>query len=166
MVFQRDPTHPLLLLLVLLLLLLLLLWVLILCDMLMNQTSTRAGRLISFRSRTERFRCSFLPSAVRLYNSRVWTCGTEQLHVEGPSWGSSDSVNALSSVLDWLWMEWLLYWLFANLACSLSIWHMCSLNLSPCLSLNCNCVFIICMCVVGVQVRGVYLFSFRDCTFI
>ena len=46
---QRDTTHPL-------------------CDELLAQTSSRSGRLVSFRARTDRFRCSFLPTAVRLVN--------------------------------------------------------------------------------------------------
>ena len=46
----NDPTHPL-------------------CDVLLAQTSARSGRLISFRSRTNRFLRSFLPTAVRLRNS-------------------------------------------------------------------------------------------------
>ena len=45
-----DPTHPL-------------------CDVLLGQTSARSGRLISFKARTNRFLCSFLPTAIRLRNS-------------------------------------------------------------------------------------------------
>jgi len=46
---QLDQTHPL-------------------CDVIHQHVSDRSGRLISFASRTERLRRSFLPTAVRLVN--------------------------------------------------------------------------------------------------
>ncbi|KAL8591097.1 hypothetical protein ACOMHN_058750 [Nucella lapillus] len=48
---QQDPSHPL-------------------CDTVLAQVSARSGRLVSFRARTDRFRDSFLPTAVRLTNNR------------------------------------------------------------------------------------------------
>ena len=47
---QRDPTHPL-------------------GKELQAQTSARSGRLISFQAKTSRFHQSFLPAAVRLFNT-------------------------------------------------------------------------------------------------
>ncbi|KAL8595673.1 hypothetical protein ACOMHN_025709 [Nucella lapillus] len=48
---QQDPSHPL-------------------CDTVLAQVSARSGRLVSFTARTDRFRDSFLPTAVRLTSNR------------------------------------------------------------------------------------------------
>ena len=47
---QQDPSHPL-------------------CDAVQAKVSIRSGKLVSFHTRTDRFRSSFLPTAVRLTNA-------------------------------------------------------------------------------------------------
>ena len=57
---QRDPTHPL-------------------CDIICDQFSSRSGRLISFKARTDRFRRSFLPTVIRLANTKSAVVSESQI---------------------------------------------------------------------------------------